>query len=117
MNLIAAWLNDERVSDTQRGKFQAKIDLLELGGPELSQGFLTSTPIARDIYKMKIHGPMQLRPMACKGPIREDSEYTILLGWIERNDARVPHEVKEKAQANRRIVLADQRRRVREPIG
>src|SRR6185312_12650132 len=115
-NLIADWLKSERVSAAQRGDFQAKIDLFERGGPDLITGFITETPIAADIYKMKVKGKVQLRPMACKGPIDLNREYTILLGWIERDRERVPTEVKRKAQENRLIVVNDPTRRRRERL-
>jgi hypothetical protein len=115
-NLIREWLDGEKVTSSQRAAFQSKIDLFERSGPDLTPGFITSTPIAADIYKMKIRGQVQLRPMACRGPIDMDREYTILLGWIERNNDRVPNEIKVKAQQNRAIVVSDPSRRRRERI-
>lgn len=82
----------------------------------MTPGFITPTPIAADIYKIKIKGAVQLRPMACKGPISIDREYTILLGWIERNNERVPNAVKIKAQQNRAILMRNPDRRRRERI-
>jgi hypothetical protein len=115
-NLIREWLDDEGITPAQRATFQSKIDLFERSGPDLSPGFITPTPIAADIYKIKVRGPVQLRPMACRGPFDLDREYTILLGWIERNNERVPNEVKVKAQQNRAIVVRDPSRRRRERI-
>ncbi len=54
--------------------------------------------------------------MACKGPLDLSSEYTVLLGWIERNNEKVLVAVKKKAQQNRLIVLADITRRVHERL-
>jgi hypothetical protein len=116
-NLIADWLHDEKISAKQRGDFQAKIDLFERGGPDLITGFITEPPIAPDIYKMKVKGRVQLRPMACRGPIDPSREYTILLGWIERDREKVPLEIKRKASENRQIVIGDPKRRRRERIG
>jgi hypothetical protein len=115
-NLIREWLDEERISSSQRATFQAKIDIFERAGPDMSPGFITTTPIAADIYKMKVKGQVQLRPMACKGPVDLDREYTILLGWIERDNRRVPNEVKAKAQQNRVILLSNPNRRRHERI-
>jgi len=117
VNLIIDWLDAEKISVKQRADFQAKIDLFERGGSELITGFITDTPIAPDIYKMKIKGQVQLRPMACRGPFDLNREYTILVGWIERDNKRVPNDVKKKASENRTIVLANPERRRRERIG
>jgi len=46
----------ERVPKDQVAAFQDKIDTLELSGPEMVPGFITETPVARDVYKMKVKG-------------------------------------------------------------
>jgi hypothetical protein len=117
VNLITDWLDAEKISVKQRADFQAKIDLFERGGSDLITGFITDTPIAPDIYKMKIKGQVQLRPMVCRGPLDLGREYTVLVGWIERDNARVPNNIKKKASENRSIIIADPRRRRRERIG
>jgi len=116
-NVIRRWLDDERITNTQRAIFQAKIDLFERGGPDLNPGLIAG-PIAKDIYKMKIKGHkghVQLRPMLCYGPFAEN-EVTLLFGAIEKDFKLIPETCKASAQGNREILLADRRRRRRERI-
>jgi hypothetical protein len=79
-------------------------------------GFISETPVAKDIYEMKIRGNKgmnQLRPMCCRGPFGPN-EYTILIGAVEKDRKLIPADVKERAQGNRRELIADPSRRVRE---
>jgi hypothetical protein len=115
-NVIREWLAAEKVSIAQRAIFQAKIDSLERGGPDINPGLIVG-PIAKDIYKMKIKGNkghVQLRPLLCRGPFG-DFEYTLLVGAIEK-DFKLPKGIKEKAQDNRDILLHNRDRRRRERI-
>jgi len=117
-NAIKAWLKDERVPATQIAAFQEKIDTLEQSGPEMVPGFITETPVASDIYKMKIKGNKgmkQLRPMCCRGPFGPN-EYTILEGAVEKDRELIPADVKKRAQANLRELKADPSRRVHERL-
>lgn len=95
--------------------FQDKIDALESGGPDMVPGFITETPVAPGIYKMKIKGNgkgmKQLRPMCCRGPFGP-SEYTILVGAVEKDGELVPGDVKKRAQDNLAELKADPSRRI-----
>ena len=116
-NIIREWLRRERVEKTQIAIFQAKIDLYERGGPDLSPGFIEG-PVAKNIYKMKIKGHkghMQLRPMVCYGPFL-DTEVTMLTGAIEKDFKLRPKNCKIEAQENRKIVIGDRSRRRHERI-
>ena len=117
-NAIRAWLRDEVVSVAQIAAFQDKIDTLEKSGPGLVPGFISETPVAPNIYKMKIKGNKgmkQLRPMCCRGPF-EPNEYTILIGAIEKDRKLIPADVKKRAQDNRNELIADRSRRIRERL-
>ena len=97
--------------------FQAKIDLFERGGPDLTPGLIAG-PVAKNIYKMKIKGHkghVQLRPMLCYGPVSE-TEITLLVGAIEKGFKLIPETCKVTAQENRGILIADKRRRRRERV-
>jgi transcriptional regulator with XRE-family HTH domain len=101
-NVVRAWLQDERVPAAQIAVFQEKIDTLEESGPEMVPGFITETPVGKDIYKMKIKGNKgmkQLRPMCCRGPFGP-AEYTILFCAVEKDKTLVPKDAIERAQAN-----------------
>src|SRR5271170_4009374 len=95
-NGIQEWLRRERVPIAQIAAFQDKIDTLERSGPEMLPGFISETPVAKGIYKMKIKGNKgmkQLRPMCCRGPFGPN-EYTILLGAIEKDGKLIPEDAK-----------------------
>ena len=115
---IRKWLESERVSTAQIATFQDKMDTLEQSGPEMVPGFITETPVAKDIYKMKIKGNKgmkQLRPMCCRGPFGPN-EYTILAGAVEKDGKLVPGDVKKRAQDNLRALRADPSRRTNERL-
>ena len=117
-NAIKTWLKGEAVSTAQIAAFQDKIDTLEASGPDMVPGFISETPVAQDIYKMKIKGNKgmkQLRPMCCRGPFGPN-EYTILIGAIEKDHKLIPADVKTRAQENRKQLIADRSRRVRERL-
>ncbi len=117
-NVIRAWLRAEGISVAQIAAFQDKIDTLEESGPDMVPGFISETPVAKDIYKMKIKGNKgmkQLRPMCCRGPFGP-REYTILIGATEKDGKLIPADVKKRAQDNLMALIADPTRRVRERL-
>jgi hypothetical protein len=117
-NIIREWLRKEKIPRTQVAVFQEKLDTFERGGPDLCTGLISSGPVAKDIYKMKIKGRkghVQLRPMLCKGPFG-DAEITLLVGAIEKGFRLIPATCMTDAQENRRILLADRARRRHEPV-
>src|SRR5438067_2224994 len=117
-NAIKAWLKDEAVSIAQIAAFQDKIDTLEKSGPDMVPGFISETPVAKDIYKMKIKGNKgmkQLRPMCCRGPFGP-KEYTVLAGAIEKDRKLIPADAVERAQRNRKELVTDPTRRVHERL-
>lgn len=62
----------------------------------------TSTP---GIQKLRVKGNVQLRPMLCKGPIHNDSEFTLLIGAIERDSCLSPDKADEKANQRKTIIV------------
>src|SRR5271165_5471554 len=95
-NAIRSWLEHERVPLAQIAAFQDKIDTLTESGPEMVPGFISDTPVANGIYKMKIKGNKgmkQLRPMCCRGPFGPN-EYTILIGAVEKDGKLIPKDAK-----------------------
>lgn len=118
-NIIREWLKKEKIQRTQIATFQAKIDAFERGGPDLSPGLISSGPVGKDIFKMKIKGHrgfVQLRPMLCYGPFSPGSEITLLIGAIEKGFKLIPSTCITDAQENRRILIADRSRRRHEPV-
>lgn len=117
-NIIVKWLKDQSVPPAQITAFQEKIDTVEQSGPDMVPGFISGTPIAKDIYKMKIKGNKgwkQLRPMCCRGPF-EPNAYTVLVGAIEKDEKYIPRDAVKRAQENLEELRTDQTRRRRERL-
>jgi hypothetical protein len=107
-NLVKTW--SLGLQTKERAKLNAKIDMLGLHGPELIPGLLspTGTP---NIFKLKVKGQVQLRPMICEGPGIEPS-FTLLLGAKEISSEYEPAQAPEKAAEIRNDLLAHPERRV-----
>lgn len=113
--IIEEWLEGERFQKAAIIRLNQKLDLLEQSGPELSPNLLAGTG-KRHIYKLKVKAPkMQLRPLLCRGPVSMDTEFTLLLGAVERNNKLLPAAALERAADNRGTILNNpQRRRLHE---
>ena len=72
----------ENLQSTPRGKLNQKLDALKQHGDDLFPNMLTGTNTP-GILKLRVKGNVQLRPMLCRGPINNGTEYTLLLGAIE----------------------------------
>lgn len=72
----------QALQPVQRGKLNAKLDMLKMLGDGLFPAILTGTDTP-GILKLRIKGNVQLRPMLCKGPIDVDEEFSLLVGAIE----------------------------------
>jgi hypothetical protein len=104
-NVIEAWGSAQSKRD--RGMLNQRFDRLTQVDFDLALGSkLLAGPIYKHVYKMQIHGDVQMRPMLCKGPLKNDDEYTLLLGAAERNWKLVPASAKTDAEHNRGLVLA-----------
>ncbi|OHC61711.1 MAG: hypothetical protein A2040_12770 [Rhodocyclales bacterium GWA2_65_19] len=79
-NDFKAWT--KTLQPAQRSKLNAKLDMLKMLGDALLPQVLTGTDTA-GIYKLRVKGNVQLRPMLCSGPINVDREFTLLLGAVE----------------------------------
>jgi phage-related protein len=80
----------------RRGKFEEKLDTLRKHGTDVPKDLL---PYLGDgIYKLKVQGKPQLRPLLCLGVKNKDKEFTILIGVIEENDKFVPKDAIDQAR-------------------
>jgi hypothetical protein len=95
---------------TQRGKLNAKLDMLALLGPELIPHVLTDTPTP-SIQKLRIKGNVQLRPMLCKGPVNNENEFTLLIGATEQDSRLIPNKADKKANERKKIIIENPNRR------
>jgi len=110
-SVIESWLKAERIQKKARILLVQKIDLLRQYGPELPPGLLSTGPIdGGHIYKLKVRGPVMLRPLLCKGPFSNDTEYTFLQGAIERNRI-LPESDIVRAETNRKTLISNPNRR------
>ena len=94
----------------ERAKLNAKLDMLEKLGSDLFPHVLTDTPTL-GIHKLRVKGKVQLRPMLCKGPINNDSEFTLLIGAAERDSRLVPIKADEKANERKAMIIENPKRR------
>ena len=107
--IIVQWIEKERIQRSIVGSLNEKVDMLRQLGPELPPQLLAS--LGGQIYKLKVKRRVQLRPMLCDGPINNGTEYTFLVGCIERGDEYDPPDAVGIAQKNRETILSDKARR------
>jgi hypothetical protein len=79
-NLMCSW--SKRLQKKERAKLNNRIDALAMHGTDLIPGIVAPTGTA-SIFKLKVHGKVQLRPMLCEGPGKGEPEFTFLLGAKE----------------------------------
>jgi hypothetical protein len=116
-NAILEWVKRERLSSRDRAMLNQKFTRLAQVDYDLAiDTKLLAGPIYKSIYKLTIHGDVMLRPMLCRGPIKNDEEYTILLGTTER-DWKLPAGSEEQADQRRTVVKNNpSRRKIHERI-
>jgi len=110
-NLIAKWTRQHERQ--HRARLNVKLDMLvRVPFESAIKSKLLHGPIQkqRHIYKLRIQSDVAMRPLLCRGPIENLTEYTLLLG-IEENGGKLPDGAVERAEGNRQAVLADRSRR------
>jgi hypothetical protein len=111
VGVIEVWLRQARIQKKAKTLLNQKLDLLEMHGPNLPPELLAG-PIDGHIYKLRIRVQrVQLRPLLCRGPLQNNSEFTLLCGATERDDELVPTNVVQQAEQHRQIILSDPQRR------
>jgi hypothetical protein len=114
INDFARWTRS--LDKRHQGKLASKLRMLENEGTKLVPGVLAG-PLsgadnqARAIYKLKVRGNVQLRPMLCKGPYDQQHEFTLLIGAEETNRKLVPADAVERADNRRSEVANNMKRR------
>lgn len=103
-SVILEWVKDERLSARDRAALNIRFKRIRQVDFDLANGTLISGPIYKHIYKCVIHASVMLRPMLCRGPIKIEKEYTLLLGAIERN-RKLPKGAEEQAEKNRQAAI------------
>src|ERR1035441_5019129 len=105
-NLIRGW--SSRLAKKEKAKLNRRIDSLELHGVGLIPGIVAPTGVA-SIFKLKIHGKVQLRPMLCEGP--GALTFTFLLGAKEVQNSYEPSGAPETAAEYRKDLFANSKER------
>ena len=103
--VIHEWVKDERLSARDRAALNIRFKRIRQVDFDLANGTLISGPIFKHVYKCVIHATVMLRPMLCRGPMKIEDEYTLLLGAIERNK-KLPEGTKERAEENREALIS-----------
>lgn len=111
-NLILRWARQEKINPGDRARLDQKLERLQQIDFNLAIGTkLLNGPLRKEIYKLKVHGQAMYRPMLCRGPVNKNSEYTLLIGAIERDGDLEPASCLEDAARNREAIVADNGRR------
>jgi len=94
------------------GRLNRNLRMLKDNGTDLGPKLLAG-PIRghAHIYKIKINGTVALRPLLCRGPVDNSSEFTLLLGAFERDWKWIPPDAPSVAEARRKEILSDPRGR------
>lgn len=115
VNEFRAWT--KTLQPAERGKLNQKLDMLAREGEALLPNTLTGTN-APGIFKLRIHGKVQLRPMLCRGPIDQETAYTLLAGAKEVGSVLKPADIESIANGRKTEVIQDpaNRRKAHERI-
>ena len=103
-NEIKEWLDS--LEKVERAKIDQRLDLLEEHGEALFPQILTGTD-EKSILKLRAHGRVQLRPLLCRGPVSNTTEFTLLCGAKEVGGKLTPKGVLAEAVGRRLIVIND----------
>ena len=103
-NPVKVWIDELQVP--QRARLNQKIDMLLMHGDALLPNTLSPTD-EPGILKIRVHGKVQLRPLLCRGPIHNDSEFTLLVGAIEKGSELKPNGVLALAVTHKQEVAKD----------
>lgn len=93
----------------QQAQLDNKVNMLRTSGANLGPRLLANT--RGHIRKLRVNGNVQLRPRLCPGPINNDTEFSFLLGAVERDMKDIPPKADDLAESRRNEIIADSKRR------
>ncbi len=96
----------------EQGKLRARMNMLRDYGEDLRPQILSDTDVP-GILKIRVPGNVALRPLLCKGPHNNDSEFTMLMGATERDFVLVPSNAVETANGRKTVVANNINRRIK----
>ncbi|CAN5350465.1 hypothetical protein BH10ACI1_BH10ACI1_29420 [soil metagenome] len=94
----------------QRIKLNAKLDMLQQSGSDLTPQLLAGTGVPH-IFKLRVQGNPKLRPLLCKGTANNKTEFTLLIGAFEIQWEFDPKDALAIAVKRREDLLNDPSRR------
>ena len=103
-NDIKSWT--QALQKDQRAKLALRLDMLQQNGSDLSTGVFSDTKMPH-IKKIRIGGKVAVRLMLCRGPINNNSEFTLLLGAIEKDRKLIPKDAEKLAELRRQEIITD----------
>jgi hypothetical protein len=104
LNPVREWCKNLQKKDLAR--MNQRIDLLAINGKDLCPGLAGPLHGSPHLYKIKVNGTVAARLFLCKGPVSMETEFTLLLGAFEKDDALPPGTL-ESAEANRQAIIRD----------
>ena len=104
--------NWPKLQESQRAKLDSKLDMLVNAhvDPKTRQASLSGLLVGpgfggqQYIYKLRVRGNVQLRPMICLGPLGMN-EWTVLYPSTEKGDELIPSDAAALAEARRLEIL------------
>jgi hypothetical protein len=108
VNRFKKWCDG--LEKSQKAKLREKIDKLAMHGDDLHPHMLSDSEVP-GIQKLRVQGPVKLRPLLCKGPVNVHDEYTFLLGAKEVGSKWAPTDAPETANQNKKAVAIDAAKR------
>jgi hypothetical protein len=103
---MKAW--SQSLQKKERAKLNNKIDALSMHGKDLIPGIVAPTGIPA-VFKLKVHGQVQLRPMLCEGC--GDDTFTFLMGAKEIQWEYDPKGAPDTAATFRKDLMSDPQKR------
>ena len=95
-NVIREWVI-KHLTVRDRAKLESKLDALARMDSKLAYGTKLIARVHKNVWKLRVHGETQLRPMLCLGPVDTAAEYTILAGAKEVGGKLEPISVVEQS--------------------
>ena len=85
--VLRDWANRIGLPTLVRAQLDQKLDVLRQQPFDVVIHTHLLAPVGkqRHIYKLRVNGKVAARPMLCRGPLANESAYTLLVGAVERD--------------------------------
>jgi len=108
--VISLWMRDD-LQKRQRVQLQQKLDRLAQVDYDIARDWLAGTD-APGIFKLRLRGNVQVRPLCCYGPALPKAEITFLLGVTKKGGGDVKKNDLDRAGARRLQIEVDSNWRI-----